>query len=152
MKPVQAPLPMVHEDGCGQGTAGVLGLVGVDVVCCDLAARFWPKVAVTDTCWVWMGAVDRGYGRFAIPCPTNHGLAVRAYRWGYEHYVTPIPAEVVLDHVCRERACVRFDHLEVVRFQTNLDRGAGRSKGLASFNQEQQDRRRAALEATPRAA
>jgi len=41
--------------------------------------------------------------------------------------VGPIPAGLQLDHLCRNRACVRPDHLEPVRSRENTLRGFGPS-------------------------
>jgi len=78
--------------------------------------RFFTKVEVGD-CWLWVGATDRGYGKFY-----PHRKTVRAHRWLYEQLVGPVPAGMDLDHLCRVRACVNPDHLEVVTRSVNLAR------------------------------
>lgn len=50
-----------------------------------------------------------------------------AHRVAYEFWVGPIPAEAVIDHLCRNRGCVNPDHLEAVTEQTNIRRGVGPS-------------------------
>lgn len=85
------------------------------------ARRFMAKVErVADGCWVWTASRDHcGYGKF------HDGRMVLAHRWSYEHHVGPIPDGLVLDHLCRNRACVNPEHLEPVTQRTNLLRGMG---------------------------
>ena len=83
--------------------------------------RFWAKVNRTagDGCWEWNSHLNRtGYGQYF-----HEGRAVLAHRYAYEDAVGPIPAGMVIDHLCRNHSCVRPDHLEAVTQQTNLLRG-----------------------------
>lgn len=50
---------------------------------------------------------------------------VMAHRASYEASVGAIPAGMQLDHLCRNRACIRPDHLEPVTNRTNVLRGTG---------------------------
>jgi hypothetical protein len=43
----------------------------------------------------------------------------------YEQHFGSIPENLELDHLCRNPACVRPDHLEPVTHLENLRRGAG---------------------------
>lgn len=68
-------------------------------------------------CWEWTGTKDaKGYGR------VGRGLA--AYRFVYEKHRGPIPKGMELDHLCRNRACVNPEHLEVVTGAENKRRMA----------------------------
>jgi HNH endonuclease len=49
-------------------------------------------------------------------------MAHRAY---YQERHGPIPDGYQLDHLCRVRACVNPDHLEVVTARENIRRGNG---------------------------
>ena len=84
--------------------------------------RFWAKVLITDSCWIWLGPKDRqGYGRFRVS-PTSNGPA---HRYAYELLVGPIPDGLTLDHVyprCQNKACVRPTHLEPVTGAVNYQR------------------------------
>lgn len=81
--------------------------------------RFWGRVEMTSSCWLWTGSRDRhGYGSLYWSGSTR-----RAHRVAYEIAVGPIPEGLDLDHLCRTRACVRPDHLEPVDRRTNLLRG-----------------------------
>jgi hypothetical protein len=70
-------------------------------------------------CWDWVGArTNKGYGNLAV-----EGRFVPAHRYVYEQEVGPIPEGLTLDHLCRNRACVRPDHLEPVTHKENCLRG-----------------------------
>ncbi len=69
-------------------------------------------------CWLWKGYLHLGYGRF------NDGQRiVRAHRWAYENLVGQIPDAMQVDHLCRCRACVNPDHMELVTQKENIMRG-----------------------------
>lgn len=83
--------------------------------------RFWSKVTKTDICWNWMGGKSAaGYGYFYAELRPNK--IVRAHRWSYEQANGPIPDGLQMDHLCRNHACVRPDHLEAVTGKENQAR------------------------------
>ena len=71
-------------------------------------------------CWLWLGALQRGYGRCGY-----QGRLYPAHRLVFELLVAPIPAGAVLDHLCRVRHCVNPAHLEAVTIGENVLRGTG---------------------------
>jgi hypothetical protein len=87
-----------------------------------LLARIAAKIEVTDTCWLWTGALNRnGYGRVHDPEERRDRAAHRVV---YEAANgAKIPAGLQLDHLCRVRNCVNPAHLEPVTQRENLLRG-----------------------------
>ena len=84
--------------------------------------RFWEKVEKTDACWVWTATLhNNGYGYM-----TFAGKNQPAHRISYTLIVGTIPAGLVIDHLCRNRACVNPAHLEPVTRKENLARGEGK--------------------------
>lgn len=68
-------------------------------------------------CWPWLGYVrPNGYGRFMVAA----GKPVYAHRFAWERIHGKIPKPLVIDHLCRNRACVNPAHLEVVTQRENL--------------------------------
>ena len=82
--------------------------------------RFWTKVRLSKDCWEWIGHKNIGYGVFWF-----NGKNRRAHRVSYELLNGSISEELVIDHVCRNRACVNPDHLDQVPTHENLRRGEG---------------------------
>lgn len=92
--------------------------------------RFWSKVDMLNPpkselmhlggCWTWTGKPRKedGYGQFRLG-----NRVVKAHKFGYEHVVGPVPDGLVLDHLCRNRICIRPGHLEPVTIGENTIRG-----------------------------
>jgi hypothetical protein len=53
----------------------------------------------------------------------NGGKLASTHRTMYEHAKGPIPAGLVIDHLCRQPRCCNPDHLEAVTQRENLLRG-----------------------------
>jgi hypothetical protein len=92
-----------------------------------LRERFESKIIRTDDgCWEWSGAHFQATG-YAVFCVKDERDGkwhpTVAHRVSYELYVGPIPDGLHVDHRCRNRGCVRPEHLEPVTQRENTLRG-----------------------------
>jgi hypothetical protein len=91
----------------------------------DLVDRLKARIALQENgCWLWTGSMDScgRYGRLSF----GHKYRA-AHRLSYELFKGQIPANAVLDHLCRVTRCVNPDHLEPVSQRENILRGIGPS-------------------------
>lgn len=71
-------------------------------------------------CWIWQRSLtDGGYGGVR-----RKGESTKAHVMYYENKYGPVPDGLVLDHLCRVRACINPDHTEPVTRKINSWRGA----------------------------
>jgi hypothetical protein len=82
--------------------------------CRSVEERFWAEIdtngptmpGMESQCWVWFGAIVRGYGSFRLDIATSfyaHNLA-----WELTH--GPVPEGKRVLHRCDNQACVRDSH------------------------------------------
>jgi hypothetical protein len=93
------------------------------------AERFWAKVDKNGPvpahapelgpCWVWTASTWEGYGSFRGG--KKKGMD-RAHVWAWEQEKEPVPEGLEIDHLCRNKACVRVSHLDAVTHLVNLER------------------------------
>lgn len=89
----------------------------------SLDERFFSRVRMTDGCWIWTGcSIPKGHGQIY-----HDGRMRPAHRVAYEQLVGPVSDDLDVDHLCRNPACVRPDHLEPVTRRENVLRGRGSS-------------------------
>lgn len=80
-------------------------------------------------CIIWHKSLRRGYGRIIIA-----RKSLNAHKYFYEQKYGKVPQDKVLDHLCRNRACINTDHLEVVSQAENTRRGLSAKLNYSSVN------------------
>jgi hypothetical protein len=89
-----------------------------------LPVTFWARTRIEDTgyrtpCIAWTAfKLPNGYGRVSFK-----GQLLYTHRLAYQEQIGPIPEGLMIDHLCRNRACVNVDHLEPVTNRVNILRG-----------------------------
>lgn len=88
--------------------------------------RFDSKVDRSGECHVWTGTKNQsGYGWFHVrgsgSAPGRVSCLAHVYAW--QRVNGDIPDEMQLDHLCRNRACCRLEHIELVSQRENVIRG-----------------------------
>lgn len=77
-------------------------------------------------CWLWVGTFgNRGYGMLAVD-----RYPQLAHRLAYECWKGSIPDGLVIDHLCRTRACINPDHLEAITSGENTRRSIGHKSSV----------------------
>ena len=110
----------------------------------SMASRFWDKVSGGGyvECHEWLAAkAPDGYGHFNYSRNGKRTVGV-AHRVSYELTYGPIPSGLVIDHLCRNRACVNPLHLEAVTRSENTSRATSKSDTEPCVKCESSDMRR----------
>ena len=110
-----------------------------------LPQRIHEKIAVVGDCWIWRGCNSgNGYGKISV-----QGRMKMAHRHVYEVLVGPVPEGMVLDHLCRNRACVNPNHMEPVTIQVNTHRGEAKLFAKRRFASDDYDEHAKRIQGMP---
>lgn len=72
-----------------------------------------------DACWDWPGFCVDGYGKAGANIDARGHRVWFAHRAAYTVLIGPVPAELELDHLCRNRRCMNPRHMEPVTPREN---------------------------------
>lgn len=85
--------------------------------------RFWDLVLIIpfSECWIWIGETSqKGYGKFHLGIPYS-----KKYQYAHRYSLgltRKLDQSKVIDHICRNRACVNPEHLrEVSQYQNTIE-------------------------------
>lgn len=105
----------------------------------QIRAKIMARVEIVDTgyetpCHLWTGPTSGdgrggGYARMNLDGQT---VAVHIVNWVNENGY--VPSKKQLDHRCRQRLCVRVDHLEPVTHRQNQKRRVAAAKTMMGHN------------------
>ena len=82
----------------------------------DPNEAFSARTEQQDDCLVWTGYRNtRGYGRLRA-----NGKLVYAHRYAWERDNGPVPAGMMVDHICHNPSCVEVTHLRLASQAENM--------------------------------
>lgn len=77
--------------------------------------KLFKRISMSGDCWVWNGSrTNGGYGYLTI-----HSNKYLAHRVSFSIFNGDLDNSLVIDHTCKNRACINPDHLRQVTIKEN---------------------------------
>jgi hypothetical protein len=94
--------------------------IPVDGLSEEWKARFWIRAGADDPsgCWLWRGGGLDGDGYCQVRLPPT-GRLVYVHRLAFTLLRGPVPLDLTIDHLCRERTCLNPAHMRTVPVAVN---------------------------------
>ena len=94
-----------------------------------LESRILSKTTKTESCWIWNGYTERnGYGRITV-----NDKPYSTHRLSFLLFKGELKENLVIDHSCRNRACLNPEHLRQVTQRENCHENSRASCHLNSL-------------------
>ena len=98
----------------------------------SILERFEANWVARGDCWWWTGpTIYNGQSRYPILRRVEgsgiYGGRMRAHRLSYILFKGDLTPDLVVDHLCENKLCVRPEHLEAVSNVVNVERYHGRN-------------------------
>jgi len=95
----------------------------LDALLSHLVMRYLPRIQIEGDCWALPLKGSRGYSQISWPgSGMRRPRTIRSHRAFYMAFHGRDTGDLELDHLCRNRGCVRPSHLEPVTGAVNLSR------------------------------
>lgn len=99
----------------------------------NLPKNFLSKINFTDDCWLWTGALARGYGSYG-----HKRKSGSTHRFSWKHFNGEIPEALMVLHKCDVRNCINPSHLFLGTGKENAqDRIAKGRSNTTKLNKDQ---------------
>lgn len=122
LKPIIIPEPGIKAGKFGKSGKMIIKPYSIP----DEYKELYKKILIKNVkicicgCWEWQGRIHNGYA--VCPTPYVHdGNSRWGHRVSYAVFNGDIKAQMHIDHTCRNKKCIRPDHLKQVTPQQNYE-------------------------------
>ncbi len=92
--------------------------------------RIWVKMGTPKECWPWLGSLNTDGYPTCMPVAQSRkrlGKVFYPHRLMFHWFKHPLPNDLTIDHLCKNRRCLNPDHMEAVTIAENVGRAVKRA-------------------------